>query len=361
MYKFPVPNVYQALDIVMKYYPNKFTEQARVEVETLLDHCLISLEENSEKFLTTLFLKALKKHIGPGSIDEHIYLKKYSLPQITLFDIIIKQFPFVKNSHEITNNLLYQKMRETESAVLMDIGIGRGIQTLSLIEMFKPSDKLRTLKVVGIEPFTEAIELTEKILTEKAKQLHFELEFIGINALIEAYNFTKIKELVKPDEPIFINTSLTLHHIKEKEERKRVLSELRTLNPKALLLTEPNVNHYDNNFHKRFQNSYQHFFHVFSVIDKLDVDANAKSSLKLFFGREIEDIIGKKDKDRYERHDLATNWVDMLTEANYTMETNYTPEFTPTKCGVIIEHVPEKYLGFRHEEETVLAVIYAKT
>ncbi len=66
----------------MQNYPDKFTEESKLEIEALLEHCLDGLGESSEKFLATLFIRAIRKHIGPTTIDEHIYLKRYEVPQI---------------------------------------------------------------------------------------------------------------------------------------------------------------------------------------------------------------------------------------------------------------------------------------
>ena len=91
------PTLEEALDEVMQLDHNQFTQQNKIELETLLDYCLEEIGENTNKLLTTLFIKALKNHVGPIGTDEHIYLKKFEVPQIKLFDLIIKHFPFVSH------------------------------------------------------------------------------------------------------------------------------------------------------------------------------------------------------------------------------------------------------------------------
>ena len=66
MQSFPLPSVFEALHLVMRNFPDQFAEERKLEVEALLEHCLHGLEKSSEKFLATLFFKAIRKHIGPS-------------------------------------------------------------------------------------------------------------------------------------------------------------------------------------------------------------------------------------------------------------------------------------------------------
>ena len=94
-------------------------------------------------------------------------------------------------------------------------------------------------------------------------------------------------------------------------------------------------------------------------IDQIDIEQKDKNALKLFFGREIEDIIGKDEKDRYEKHEPATHWIEKLTEQQFSIKNECLVSPVSSAGSVKIQHHQEGFLGFTFDKETVLAVIYA--
>jgi hypothetical protein len=357
MLSFSIPSVFEALDLIMKYYPNNFNEKAKVEIDTLFAHCLDGLSNDSEKFLSTLFIKSLKSYIGPTSVNEHIYLKKYEMPQIQLFNILIKEFPFVKISQQITNGAILNLLKQNKEATIIDIGIGQGTQIKNLLESSKELCNLKKLKIIGIEPFNDALVKASTDINAYDSELPFEIEFTGINEFVENIDFSKI---TRENETIIVNASLALHHIQSLKQRYDVIANIKSINPLAFLLIEPNVDHFEPDFYRRFQNCYRHFYSIFRVVDQLNIDIIDKNSLKLFFGREIEDIIGKRDKDRYERHEPAYRWIEKLTQNGFSIRNNFFSLPFETKSGINIAMHKEGFLGFSYDTETILAVIYAE-
>ncbi|MFO7862516.1 MAG: GRAS family protein [Salinivirgaceae bacterium] len=365
MLNFPIPEVKETLETVMRYYPDNINPQTATEIEVLLDHCLEGLEDHSDKMLATLLIKALKKHIGPVGTDEHIYLKKFDLPQIKLFDLIIKHFPFVRLAHDVVNATIVSEMRKVRSATLIDFGIGRGIQTQAMLEMLQndPASKLEVLTIIGVEPFTDALAVAEQLVNDRNKSVPFDIHFIPLNMLVEQVDFDEIQALIPVDnEFLAVNESLTLHHVQSSNIRNDLMLKIAQLHPQQFLLTEPNIDHFEPDFHKRFQNCYRHFYHVFAVIDKLDIAKDERNGLKLFFGREIDDIIGKQFQDRYERHEPADMWLWRLRKAGFAVSERFVlPEALHQTKAISARWQEQGYLGFSHADETVLALIYATT
>ncbi|MGM0651084.1 MAG: GRAS family protein [Bacteroidota bacterium] len=356
------PTLEEALDEIMQLDHSQFTQQNNIELETLLDYCLGEIGENTDKLLTTLFIKALKNQVGPIGKDEHIYLKKFEVPQIKLFDLIIKHFPFVRLGQEVVNTLIVDSMVNNNNATVIDVGIGRGVQTIALMEEIEKRKDfhIEELTIMGIEPFTEALSVAEKSIREKSAELNLKINFIGINSFAENLSADDlIKRLPNPYADIFINSSLTLHHIQSSSQRNKFLAEMARLRPKAFILTEPNSNHLEPNFYRRFKNSYNHFLHLFKVIDELPVSRKNKNALKLFFGREIEDIIGKNDHNRFERHEKAVNWILRLENAGFTINKHFPYPVIKNNSSIQVKHFDEGFLGFTYKEETILSIIYA--
>lgn len=356
MLSFTIPSVYEALNVVMKNYPDNFNEKAKVEIETLFAHCLDGLSNDSEKFLSTLFIKSLKNYIGSTTIDEHIYLRKYEIPQIQLFNILIKEFPFVATGQQITNDIIIDLLKHEKEATIIDIGIGQGTQIINLLKHANKLTKLTRLKIIGIEPFADALLKASESIGTFGKDLPFEIKFIGINDFAEHVNFGQFKN---GTEAVIVNASLALHHIQSLSKRYDVITSIKNIKPRAFLLIEPNVDHFESNFYRRFQNCYQHFYHIFKVIDRLQIQQDDKNALKLFFGREIEDIMGKKEEDRYERHEPAYRWIEKLKQTGFTTLCEFPELPSLSKTGIKIEVHQDGFLGFTYESETILSIIYA--
>jgi hypothetical protein len=107
-------------------------------------------------------------------------------------------------------------------------------------------------------------------------------------------------------------------------------------------------------------NCYNHYYNIFKVIDRLEISTKDKTGLKLFFGREIEDVIGNEEKDRYEKHELATTWISRLKNCGFQLNNTILKSPVASEAGVDIAYHPEGFLGFTNETETVLAVMFAQ-
>lgn len=351
------PDIYETLCRCMRLYPNQLDSQMKTEIEAFFAHCAEGMDTDSQKLLATLLLKALNKRINSESIGQNIYLGKYEVSQIQLFNILIEKFPFVKYSQQIANQAIVEAMREQEEVNLVDIGIGQGTQMLHIIELAKSLPRLKKLHIVGIEPFGDALARAEATILQQNENTPFEVRFTGICDAVENVDLTAIDGLTGA---VIVNASLALHHIQSEQLRRQTIARVRALNPEAFVLIEPNVNHYEPDFYTRFQNCYKHFYSIFQVIDRIEqIDNTDKNALKLFFGREIEDIIGKEEKDRFEKHEPATHWIERLQENRFAIRNELLKTPIRETCGVAIEHRPEGFLGFRFEDETVLAVMYA--
>ena len=350
-------HTYEALSKFMSLAPQQFDHQAKNEIESFFSDCKEGMDTDSEKLLATLLLKALNQRINSEYIGENIYLGRYETSQIQLFNILIEKFPFVRFSQQIVNAAIVEAMQGAEEVTLVDIGIGQGTQMLNVVERAKGLTELKRLHIVGIEPFGEALAKAGETLLACNGQVPFEIRFTAIHDSVENMDFAALQNL---GGKVIVNASLALHHIQSGEQRTATIAKIRQIKPDAFLLIEPNVNHYEPDFFARFRNCYHHFYSIFQVIDRLENTADVdKNALKLFFGREIEDIIGKEEKDRYERHEPAAHWISRLRENRFTLKNDFLKSPVEPGCGVEIAYHKEGFLGFTFQQETVLAVMYA--
>ncbi len=358
MHHAPVSNTFNTLRQFMAMSAQPMDRQAKEDIESFFEHCKNGMDHDSEKLLATLLLKALNKRIHSSFIGENIYLGKYEVSQIQLFNILIEKFPFVRFSQQIVNNAIVEALQHTEEATIIDIGIGQGTQILNIIAGAKMLQNLKKLHFIGIEPFGDALAQAEKNILACNADAPFHISFTGIHNGAENVDFAAIKPLLTGK--LIVNASLALHHIQSTRQRTDTLAQIRHLNPDTLLLIEPNVNHYEPDFMARFHNCYHHFYSIFQVIDRIEnIEQNDKNALKLFFGREIEDIIGKEEKDRFEKHELATHWIERLKQTRFSIQTKLLNITDDAGCEVKIAHHNEGFIGFTFKNETVLAIICA--
>lgn len=331
-------------------------EYRQFEMESLNNYCREGMETDSKKFLATLFINALSKRFFSSAKMENIYEKKYDVSQIQLFDILINKFPFVKYSQQIINDAIINEISNHAEVTLIDIGIGLGTQMVNILERAKDINSLKKITLVGIEPFHDALTQATAKFAELKTALPFELHFIPVEEYIENVDFSAITGL---SQRIIVNASLALHHIQTDEKRNKVIAEIKKISPVAFFMIEPNVDHFEPVLEKRFNNCYNHFYSLFKLIDTLDITQDEKSALKLFFGREIEDILGKNEEDRFEKHEPATKFITRLIKNNFFINSGAFNVPAANVAGVEINHHAEGYVGFTYQNETVLSLIAA--
>lgn len=352
----PKISIYQQLEALVSQLEIRNASDVKQAMEDLFAECTTDMHCHSDKLLTTLVIKALNKRIHSAVIDENIYEKGYEIAQIQLFNILIDKFPFVKYSQLMTNNAIADLIKYENEASIIDIGIGQGTQILNILELLKNSSELRKLVIVGIEPFSNALAMAKERIEHFGASMPFEVEFIAREEYIENMDFGSLHNL--PGK-IIVNASLALHHIQSGAQRLATIQSIRQLNPAAFLLIEPNVNHFETDLFERFKQCFNHFYSIFKVIDKLDIEETDKNALKLFFGREIDDILGKQEMDRFEKHEKATLWIDRLKKSRFKISGENLMLPIESNLGVEMKYHQEGFFGFTYEEETVLAVIYA--
>src|SRR5207253_4392008 len=98
-------------------------------------------------------------------------------------------------------------------------------------------------------------------------------------------------------------------HIPSVTLRRQFFEKIKMLSPDGVVLTEPHSDHMTDNWKNRTGNAWIHYGAIFNTIDQLDIPNVEKNGLKLFFGREITDVVATADNTRYERHEPAARWL----------------------------------------------------
>jgi hypothetical protein len=127
----------------------------------------------------------------------------------------------------------------------------------------------------------------------------------------------------------------------------------------GVVLCEPNSNHHRASIRERFHNCWRHFFFVFQLLEELDIPRQEKNTIKVFFAREVDDIVSTLDEQqRSERHENVSAWLERLERNGFRLAEGLTRSWPLTYSAVSI--LPQRgYVGLAYREETIVAVICA--
>ena len=317
-------NMYEELLQICKQITTHRQVLAKPRIEEMILN-YIDLNVTNENLLSHLIAESLLKRIDRKLLEsKNIFVQEFDIPQITLFYSMAEAVPFVYTGHNLANQYIIKATEGLKTFTIFDIGIGNGKQILQLLGMLAKDNKiLKSVNVIGLDPFDKNIEDSGKAFEEIQKELPFQLQFYPICNTIENlsdndYNFIRDTGAGS----IIINSAFAFHHtlhpLNNNETRTNLLKKITSLKPLLLTIIEPNSNHDTEELTKRFHNCWQHFGNVFALVDESKIDATHKFLIKeKFFGREIRDIFGVSDHFRCERHELYDSWLLRLYRAGY--------------------------------------------
>jgi len=280
------------------------------QVESIINHCINSFAWQPDADLLSHLRRALRSKlegIAPEQI-QNTYLKTFDIPQIILFDILANRFPLVLEAQQLINKCILEVALNQEQICIIDLGIGRSVQMLRILQSLDECKSLKTVTVIGVEIQQDSLAFSTSLLNEKKNSFHYDLVFHPINAAIETIDIEHFAALIPPKCRLIANASLALHHVQSKAARSNIFKQLSTLQPDLLTLIEPNVDCFTDNFEARLLNAYEHFGALYSYINTLDLSAEEKSGLKQFFSNELFDAIAIPNEYRFEKYDLSNNW-----------------------------------------------------
>lgn len=337
-------------------------EVAHGTLKDLIENHL-DLHHSPTDILYHVFASALAMRLSNEAAEEiNLYVKQYEHSQIELFNLVAQHLPFVSQAGQVANNYLAQFMEGLMEVSLLDIGIGTGRQVLALLRMLEKRESLpRKLTIFGIEPMADVLETAKDRITQESKHLGVELVFHSYPTFVENISDEEFTSFMKHSGSLCVNAAFALHHIHgceaETMARENTLRKIRALQPLAMVLSEPNSDHYNPDLSQRFENCWEHFELVFAFIDQLELTNEDKMRLKMFFFREIEDIVGNREESRYERHERVETWIQRLHNAGFRILTS-DKAFHDIDCHPLIKvSLHEEFAGFDYQNETLVAVM----
>lgn len=310
-----------------------------------------------------IFASALSKRLAS---EKHaainLYLRQFQQTQISLFNLLAQRLPTVSLAAPVANTLLSRFMGGLDEVTLLDIGIGSGRQEVALLYAMAGEGVLpRKLNVIAVEPDAGSLLEAQFTLADAAEGLGVELEFVPVHKVIEDLDDEDWASFAAYDAPLVVNAAFAAHHVRCTDGsslRDDLFRRLRTLDPDAVVLSEPNSDHHTSSLRDRFENAWAHFGLTFRLIDELGVGTDESAAMKMFFAREIEDILANDEDARCERHEPVDVWVERLRRAGFTpyADLDLVRAFRHDAVRVSAR---EGYVGLDYGDETLVAVICA--
>lgn len=310
-----------------------------------------------------LFARALTRRLASGMGEEiNLYLRQFQETQISLFNLVARHLPTVGLTAPLANELLARFVGGHDEVTLLDIGIGSGHQETAMLRRLAQQGRLpKRLNVVAVEPDAGSLIEAQMGLFEASVELGIELEFVPMHKVVEDMTEADWGEVAAFDCPLVVVAAFAAHHIQCTESdtlRDRIFARIRELDPDAVVLAEPSSNHHAADFVERFKAAWHHFGLTFELIDELDVAPEEAAGMKMFFAREIEDIVGNAEATRFERHEPVESWVARLRRAGFTPYADF--EFArETRHDLVRVAAHEGYIGLDYADETLVAVVCA--
>mgnify|MGYP003592499331 CR=1 FL=1 len=282
----------------------------------------VDVDVPSDRLLSHIVAEALLRRVDRDLLaGKNIYLQPLEIAQIDLFDGARRLIPQIPQSYAIANLHLAEALRGLETAALLEIGAGKGAQMLALLRALAAAPgRLRRLRIVALDPGAPALAEAQAAIEALAPALPFAVEVRPLRALIERCDPALLREALGANEGVTINAAYALHHTAhapgDPELRTQLLRQLAGLRPRMFTLIEPNANHDTELLTRRVHSCWEHFGTVFDLVDQSEATPLEKFAVKrLFFGREVRDILGTSDAFRCERHEPYESWLLRLAKA----------------------------------------------
>lgn len=307
----------------------------------LLDE--LDVDVPSDALLSHIVAESLLRRIDRNLLaGRNLYLQSEDRPQIDLFCLLQRAIPPVPQGYAIANQYLLHALRASATPALLEIGIGKGQQVARLLQtLAEDPGQARRVRVIALDPNHNVLTEAAAAIDALRPSLPFEVEIYPLSKLIETCSeadFARVAELGEGN--LVINAAYTLHHTvrRDSESRTRLLTRLRSLQPRVFTLVEPSSDHDTEHLTKRMHHCWQHFATVFDLVDRSDASPDEKFAIKEgFFGREVRDILGTSDAFRCERHEPLESWLLRLKKAGFAPHPGIDLDIElPEYCGAKI-------------------------
>ena len=249
---------------------------------------------------------------------QNTYLKDFEIPQIKLFDILANHFPLVLESQQMAHACLLNEIKDCKHLCILDLGIGRSVQMQRLLRLLNEVPTIQKVTLIGVDIMEQALVHSAQLLTHEKSNFRYAFDFHLLQGVVEKMDFETVLSMIPADHDfVYINASLTLHHVQQGEERDTLFRNCKRLSPDLMTLIEPNTSTFTDDFNLRIERAIEHFYALYDYTNKLPLREEEIRSLKTFFGNDFFDPIAHADEARYEKLERGEEWISRASLAGF--------------------------------------------
>ncbi|XP_052177384.1 scarecrow-like protein 18 [Diospyros lotus] len=250
---------------------------------------------------------------GLGSEEALLQSSYLTLNQVT---------PFIRFSHLTANQAILEAIEGHPAIHILDFDIMQGVQWPPLMQAIAERYPLPSLRITGTGQDVDMLRRTGDRLTKFAHSLGLRFQF---HPLLLHPNQDPIAAastvLLLPDETLAINCVLYLHrHLKDRDRLRLFLHRIKAMSPRVLTVAEREANHNHPIFLQRFVEALDHYAAVFDSLEATLPPSSRERLVveRVWFGREIADIVAEQGDSRRERHERFRSWEMMLRSSGFS-------------------------------------------
>lgn len=285
----------------------------------------LDLDRTDDQLIFAIASALRSRALDTPSEVGNLYLQSWRRSHMELFDLLRRHVPMIYMTHPIANELLIQRLRRQERAVILDIGIGDGTQMADLIaSLGRLDDPPRALTVVGLDLSAVGIEAARRRIESEASRWGIDLTFVALAKMVETLDQDDWARLDALPGARVVNATFALHHLAHDgaspDPRDRLLCAIQRWQPRAVVISETDVDLNVTPLRSRIEYAYRYFGGFFRHIDAAELDEEDGKVIKLgMLLRELEDILGPNELTRCERYESASSWVARLRRAGFCL------------------------------------------
>jgi hypothetical protein len=237
---------------------------------------------------------------------------------IDAFQVLSLRVPVVSWTTAIVNTaLIHECLKQSGKIFFLDIGMSFGRNCIEFLKTLAAHRKDAEVTVYGIDPDSASLEIA-RLEIEKFGKLHsgMKVNLTTIPHFLENLRPEELETIfasARNSDVRLVQSAFTMHHLSKENRQLALKNIVERCKPHAFVLSEPNVNHLEENYQNRVTNALGMFSLLHELIHK-DPKLSADERFAVwntFFGKEIVDIVGTREDARSEKHEPIETWIQM--------------------------------------------------
>jgi hypothetical protein len=215
----------------------------------------------------------------------------------------------------VNTALIHACHKKPGKIFFLDIGMSFGRNCIQFLKTLAAHQSDVEVIVFGIDPDSASLDIASSEIDKFAK-LHSGVK-VTLTTIphflenIRPEELDIIFEAARQSDVRLVQSAFTMHHLSKENRQLALKNVVESCKPDAFVLSEPNVDHLEDNYHSRVSNA----LGMFSLLHEL-IHKDPKLSVgerfavwNTFFGKEIVDIVGTGENARSEKHEPIASWI----------------------------------------------------